>query len=178
MSVLQEIAYHLTIRPRMYFLKKLLPEALIVPCGSRYVCNPPVYGTDVDFLVYSECSIHDRLVKARYKKQVYVHYAGQGSDFDSWRRGAVNLIVTSDKKFAERHRIATHVCRSRNIRDKFNRIVVYETLRGGTDYIGALKDTYPSAVNLDDDLKNMLLGVSGPYGNTLCKVYMAQHGLD
>lgn len=174
MSLLQKLAYHLTIKPRLNRLKKLLPEARIHPAGSRYVCSPPVMRTDIDFLVYTEKSTETflTLVEAGYKKSEVASYRGMtdSSEFDAWRKGAVNLIVTSSLHYAETFQTATSICKTYNVREKWHRVIIHETLRGN-DLIGdSISDLMPP-------LRQLILPFRGVHSNAIHKAYRAKHGL-
>lgn len=172
MRLLADITYFLTIRPRLNRLRKLLPEAKIYPCGSRYVCSPPVMFTDIDFLVYCEDNLGTELILNGYavsSKNEYLN--GQGDIFFSWRKGPVNLIVTSSKAFMEAHIAATHICKTRNFQRKYSRILVYEALRGTFERAEVLK-------YLDRDLAVFLENANGPYGRAIIKAYIIQKGLE
>lgn len=175
MPLLQDIAYNLTIRPRMYFLKKLLPEAIIRPTGSRYVCNPPVLTTDVDFLVFSEKSIHGRLLSVGYKEALWINYSWvDDKNFISWRKGNTNLIVTSSLKYAEAFDTATYLCKKHNIRWKLDRAILHEGLRGN------LKPLENNLEHTDIPLKvrELVCSCNGQYGHAILKAYRAKQGLE
>lgn len=177
MSYLQDFIYWATIKPRLKKLQRLLPEAKIYPAGSRYVCNPPRFFTDVDFVVYSEHAVEDILYTNKYKKSswsdyrgVHLTYGAEG-EFTAWRRGRINLIVALTWNYAERFNVATHICRSRNIREKWQRIVVHEALRGNW-----LRNR-AGTPGLPPDLFDFLESLQGPYGNSIYQAYRAQHDL-
>lgn len=175
MRVLQEVAYWLTIWPRLKRLKKLLPNAKIYPCGSRYVCNPPVMHTDVDFLVYSEAGVSRKLEAAGWDNATWQDYCGNISaddSFVSWRKGSVNLIVMTSKRGADRFNVATHISRAYNIRPKYARVLVYEALRRHPEWsaIKAWLADYPKLITF-------LENANGANGNAVIAIYRAQHGL-
>lgn len=97
-------------------VKRLLPHAKVYPCGSRYVCTPPVLTTDIDFLVYSDTEVGVPLMNAGYQLTPFRDYGISNGRFFSYRKGVINLIVTADQKFAERHNMCTHYCRLHNVR--------------------------------------------------------------
>lgn len=171
MSLLSSIVYNLTIRPRLIKLKKLLPEAKILPAGSRYVCDPPIMNTDVDFLVFSVDSVGIKLLSAGYAQTPFTDYRGliMGDDFYAWRRGVVNLIVTSSVKYAEGFHTATHICKTRNVRDKWHRVLIHEAIRGNM--------TTLDIEDMGADLKMLLANFNGPYGHAIHKAYRVQHEL-
>ena len=175
-QLLPKMIYFLTIKPRLNKLKKLLPEASIYPSGSRYVCNPPVMTTDIDFLVWCEKELEVKLAKLGYRKSMVNNGYGAmvdaypNANFLSLRKGKVNLIVTTDRKFADGWVVATHICKKYNFRWKWNRVQVYEALRGNFE-----PDWFPEG--FDRDLIDLLASFNGYYGNTMLQAYRAQHGL-
>lgn len=173
MALLQKLVYHLTIKPRLNKLKRLLPEASIHPTGSRYVCSPPVMFTDIDFLIYTEVSIAGVLILTGYKEsEITDKYNGLTltGDFQAWRKGNINLIVTSSRKYAETFHTATHICKLHNVRVKFDRIIVHETLRGNDPKLIGSR-WFPTEMN-------KLLGkFKGEHGASIHMAYRAKHGL-
>jgi hypothetical protein len=177
MKLLSKLVFWLTIRPRMNRLIKLLPEASIYPFGSRYVCDPPVMNTDVDFLVYSDDDITATLLAAGYSNnrhdQNYFGISTPEKTFSTWRRGVVNLVVMSNRQFLLENLIATYICKDRNIQQKYHRIIVYEAMRGNWDVWGQVLPE-----DLDPDLKMLLDNLCGPHGHTLRQMYIIQHGVE
>src|SRR6185503_13028251 len=78
-------------------LRRQFPSTKIYPCGSFYVCNPPVLNTDIDFLVYCPPGIRPIISRAGYKESANYHYRHGAS----YRKGKINLIVTKDAKWAD-----------------------------------------------------------------------------
>lgn len=176
---LNDIAYWLTIRPRLNRLKKLLPGAVIFPAGSRYVCNPPVMHTDVDFLIYvpniKTTNTEWLLTCCKYKESLMSDYrmTFATKPITCFRRGVVNLIVTWNEDYYRGFRTATHICKRFNVRHKMERVTVHEALNGAFDKghdFWELK-SYP-------ELQQLILNFCGPHGATYHKVYRLQHGLD
>lgn len=183
MSLLNNIAYFLTIKPRMMYLKKLLPEAKIRPAGSRYVCNPPHYGTDVDFLVYSGVPIHGKLTSMGYRETPWKDYFGQeDGKFRSWRRRSVNLVVTTDLKYAESFDTGAYLAKKYNLRRKAQRVFVHEVLRGGYKQPEIERERRKHAgrdfSRGHGELLDLLAGFASPYGYALMKAYRAKHRLE
>lgn len=169
--MVSNIVYWLTIAPRLHQLKALLPVASIHPTGSRYVCNPPVMNTDIDFVIYSQSSVAARLLKAGFNVTSLKEYAQviDKSKFKCWRRGKVNLVVTHDKAFAEAFQTGTHISKRFNVKEKWHRIVIHGTLRGES-----WSFEYP---NMDQRIVSLLEKFTGPNGNALHQAYRAQQGL-
>lgn len=167
------LSYMLTVRPRLMKLKAQLPECQIHPAGSRYVCSPPVYGTDIDFLIYAPLDVGPKLEFLGFKKSMFTEYfksPNQIDDFWAWRRRNVNLIVSSSLKYAETFHTATHICKSRNLKYKEHRVAVHEALRGNWEQ-------HKYLVAEGNPLHSYLEAFNGPHGFALQKAYRAKHGL-
>lgn len=177
MIFLNKLAYWLTIKPRLLSLKKLLPEARIHPAGSRYVCNPPSMFTDVDFLVYTENGVDDVLIARGYVKTEFKEYANMFSSdgknvFQPWRKGKINLVVTSSIQYAESFHTAAAICKTNNVLDKLDRVIIHEIIRGG------ITDPDLSCILLNDELTKLLFKFFGPNRHAVHKAYRAKHGLE
>ena len=167
-----DLIYYLTIKPRLTRLKYLLPEAQIFPTGSRYVCNPPVLITDIDFLVYSEDDLRDRFEELKFTETTWAHYSAEpdDSDFTLWRKGPINLITTNNKEFADEFNLATHIVKAHNVRNKAARVAVYDILNEVDMY-----DDYPNS--LSKELIQFCNKLTGPYKDSLRAAYMAKHNI-
>ncbi len=168
MNWLSNLAFKFTIEPKLNALRALLPGARVHPAGSRYVCSPPRMFTDIDFLIYAS-DVDDVLNAAGYTKSEFTRYFSfttQDPDqFAAWRKGNINLIVTSDLHYAETFHTATHICKLHNIRRKDDRVIVHEALRRTYD----VSEGWP--------LHHLIAPFVGPHANTMHKIYRAQHGL-
>lgn len=102
---------------------------ILSPCGSRITCDPPVMDTDEDWLVvhYGRRTdeLRDLLVRQGWEAESTDY---DSSYFASWRKGRVNLLVTSDQVWADRHRAATMLCRRLNLMDKADRIALFRAV--------------------------------------------------
>jgi hypothetical protein len=177
MNLYWYIVYQLTIKPRLRRIKKFLPDAQIFPTGSRYVCNPPVLTTDIDFIVYYKHNLAEDIYYNSYTISNSTEYmcAGQEDKFISYRNGILNLIVTSDADFADGYLIATHICRRFNLRLKEERVIVHRVARDNYNY-DSLVDGYLDPIkNLE--LKTLLKNFNGQYRETIKKAYMLQHNI-
>lgn len=134
---------------------------VIEPCGSRVTCSPPPIDTDEDYLVHivggREQAISDTvstLSEHGFKWEGNVHYQDASrDDFMSWRNEDVNLIVTANHDFAERHRAATHVCTRLNLLHKSDRIALFQAVLYGNKWDGDSKPHKPApaiAASADD----------------------------
>lgn len=176
MSLWNRLAYGLTIAPRLRRLKLQFPDAIIFPTGSRYVCDPAPITTDVDFLVYVPgrmSLVNSDLEFYGYQKSDWKEYHGSDKgEFTSWRRGPVNLIVTSSRKYALTFHTATHICKEYNVKSKYDRVLVHEWVSGNRpEWEGALLFE-PLPV-----LGELLDSMTGPHGHAIHMAYRAKHGL-
>lgn len=170
MSFFQDVVYHLTIKPRLHRLKRIFPKAEIFPTGSRYVCDPPVLITDVDFIVYTEKQILSELSRFGFKKSDAAEYmcSGEGDKFNSFRKGVVNLIVTNDIVFANGYLMATHICKKHNVYCKDDRITVHKIVRDTTE----LDSVVESA-----EVNKLLENFKGQYKEILKKAYALRYNI-
>lgn len=108
----------------------------VEPCGSRVTCNPPPTDTDRDYLVEVKCYADyeqaiEIIMENGFHPEGSDHYRNSDFDFQSWRLGEINLIVTYKEWFASRHRTATTVCKSLNLMDKADRIALFQKILYG-----------------------------------------------
>ena len=111
----------------------------VVPCGSKFVCDPPVMTTDEDYLVFAVNKIHAELEALGYASDSDNTQPSSRPTveddvdwrFESWRRGSINLIVTTAEEFAKKHEAATRVCKKLNLLDKRDRIMIYQAVLYG-----------------------------------------------
>jgi len=116
----------------------------VEPCGSRITCNPPPIDTDADYLVQIVQNDKDtigRVVNALsgsgFVWEGNEHYQDVADDFMSWRSDEnVNLIVTKNVEFAARHRVATALCKRLNLKDKDDRIALFQAVLYGNEWNG------------------------------------------
>ncbi|UFW90992.1 hypothetical protein BjapCC829_21615 [Bradyrhizobium barranii] len=123
-------------------------------CGSRVTCNPPPRNTDADYLVEiiaderrrldAVSKVIDALSDFGFEWEGNGHYQDGASTFMSWRRGEVNLIVTSTAEFAEKHRLATRLCTKLNLMNKVDRIALFQAILYGADFDPSLNKAGPA----------------------------------
>lgn len=108
---------------------------VVEPCGSRVTCNPPPTDTDRDYLVEFTRGMLERVINIimenGFSPESSNHYRNDDFDFQSWRLGEINLIITCKGWFAQRHRAATAVCKSLNLMDKADRIALFQKILYG-----------------------------------------------
>lgn len=121
---------------------------LVFHTGSTYTCNPPPKDTDIDYLIfctseYVHYDIFHSLISEDYVLECGEHYQDAGDNtFYSLRKGNVNYIVTKNKEFANKHILATEVCKKLNLMDKKDRILLFKAI---------LYREAPEGVNLIED---------------------------
>lgn len=164
------LVYWWSFTRRIDELHFIIPEAWCYPTGSRYVCDPPVLDTDIDILVYSPINIDFTLTTLGYTttcNEAYVEALG----FAAWRKGKVNLIVSNNKDFIERFRIATHWCKRKNVKIKYHRSYIHEVIRHDEFDRSYVPD------DLDNEIRQFLASVASPHGKTILKLYKVKHNL-
>lgn len=100
------------------------------PTGSREICNPPPTNTDYDIVCLTKTlrDAIDFLIPLGFElnsSQSYEIDEGE-FDFDCFRMGEINLIVTSDPTFFKRWKFATKICKDANVMDKEDRIIIFQ----------------------------------------------------
>lgn len=115
----------------------------VEPCGSRVTCVPYAETSDHDFLVEIVPNSAENVAKLvnvlsglGFDWEGDEHYQDAASTFMSWRRDDINLIVTADSTFAERHRAATAVCKRLNLLNKPDRIALFQAVLYGNQWDG------------------------------------------
>lgn len=115
----------------------------VEPCGSRVTCSPAPTDTDADYLVLTPPTstsvglVVDAMALAGFRWEGSEHYQNAAaSGFMSWRADDINLIVTSNAAWADRHRAATAVCKRLNLMDKSDRIALFQAVLYGAVWEG------------------------------------------
>lgn len=108
-------------------------------CGSRVTCSIVSDTSDYDYLVQLPAtdteiinSVIDILIDNNYKLEGGEHYQiSIGRTFHSFRKDDMNLLVSTNTVWCERHHVATHVCKQLDILDKSKRIMVFQAILYG-----------------------------------------------
>ena len=111
----------------------MIPSYLYVasfPTGSSYVCDPPVLDTDIDemHLVYNLQEVESVLLSEGWSKCSEKEYTG--NDWKAFRKGNLNALVTDNTKYFQLFQKATETAKKLNLRDKKDRIDLFEYLTG------------------------------------------------
>ena len=109
--------------------------------GSRVTCNPPVLDSDSDWLVlvtdWQACV--DAAVSEGFEVSGSVSAdqmtkPNEVQKFWSLRRGILNLIVTDCPEFAKKFLAATSVAKRLNLKNKADRIALFQAVLYGNQY--------------------------------------------
>lgn len=113
------------------------------PTGSYYICSPQVVDTDKDFVVLIDVPMLDfskALAVAGYKfsgDESYQLGADGDFEFECYRKGDVNLIVTADAVFYNKWIEATELAKNMKLNNKDQRIRLFQyVLYGNTTLKG------------------------------------------
>jgi hypothetical protein len=105
--------------------------------GSQVTVNPaPLVSTDADVLVLTTIpniySVHTALDTAGFINESIDNRTEEYEDcenkFDSWRKGDINVLVTTNIAFYARFERATALCRDLNLKEKKDRVRVHRTI--------------------------------------------------
>jgi len=104
--------------------------------GSSWSCDPPPNPvTDVDFLMLvpdrsdvTGTKLHDL---GYVLDDGNVHYDPSEGEFNSWRRGKLNLILTDCEEFYESFMLASRVAKKLNLLNKKDRIDLFQAILYG-----------------------------------------------
>lgn len=105
------------------------------PTGSRYICNPAPFDTDMDIV----CLGTDELRMALDLAGATIdgnpeQYEGM-HDFMSMRLGFVNVIITEKPSFYKKFVEATEMAKEKNLLKKSDRISLFQEHLYGADEI-------------------------------------------
>lgn len=130
----------------LVFIQLQAAGCIIEPCGSRVTCNPPPTDTDADYRVAYHADNHDRVVRIiqenGFEPDGGRHYNDSTNDFHSWRLGQINLLISANPDWIERHKLATTLCKMINIMDKQLRIAVFQRILYNADYPVKAKEDF------------------------------------
>lgn len=111
---------------------------MVEPCGSRITCDPAPTDTDADFLVEFPKrdfeKVIDIIMENGFHPEGTEHYRDTIQNFQSWRLGTVNLLITDKPEWASKHRVATALCKRLNLLNKEDRIALFQAVLYGAQY--------------------------------------------
>lgn len=115
--------------------------------GSTYICDPPPVDTDIDNLI-----LLSKKMQAQYKKinelliksgwEIDGNYWDLGSNFWSFKKDNLNIIITYEEDFFDTFVRAAKVCKALNITDKELRIMVHDIIINGDSYQVDFDDSF------------------------------------
>src|SRR3546814_8711466 len=82
------------------------------------ICDPPVTTTDIDTIILADTGFAPYLMEEGWMPCSGEQYTDHASNFSAWRKGNLNYIVTTNKKFYKRWVIATKIAKAMNLLDK------------------------------------------------------------
>lgn len=109
----------------------------VTPVGSRVTCNPPVLGTDEDFLVLLPINNVIRMERLLNEQgwlvggSVFVGDTTIMEGFKSYKLGDLNIIVTASQEWHDKFMLATHVATKLNLLSKADRIDLFVAILYG-----------------------------------------------
>lgn len=103
------------------------------PTGSNYICNPPVTTTDIDtvFLVTNIAQSDVALVSNSWNRCIGEGYEVLGGDFQAYRKGNKNYIITQEPTYYAKYVRATKICKMMNLLNKEDRIWMFKVVMDG-----------------------------------------------
>jgi hypothetical protein len=101
------------------------------PVGSRVTCNPPPTDTDEDWLVLVA---QENQLKMFELMNAEPSKYGLISDFQSYRVGNLNFIVTYNEIFFRKFMAATSVAKKLNLLDKQDRVDLFKAVIYGDQH--------------------------------------------
>lgn len=121
-----------------------IPNTIVTvePVGSRVTCNPAPTDTDADFLCLVTPAAMPRVVvdldEAGFALGGSIilddmNYTPPEDRFGSWKKGEVNVILTSSPIFFRRFLAATAVAKRLNLLDKADRVALFQAVLYGND---------------------------------------------
>lgn len=110
----------------------------IAPTGSRYICNPAPMDTDEDWLILVHPDkfedILSHICVSGYElggSDIFAAedtYVTEWEGFQSWKKGEINLIITTSKDFFDKFVKATEIAKEQNLLLKDDRIMLFQKI--------------------------------------------------
>lgn len=99
--------------------------------GSTVTVDPPVEGTDVDYLVLVK-EINTLVVShLRSRGYTWTHNFDYDVPFFSVRQGDTNLILTDSEEYHKRFMLATSIAKALNLKKKIERVILFQGILYG-----------------------------------------------
>lgn len=103
----------------------------IAETGSYHMCDPAIVDTDIDYLVLT---INHEMLSLQLMNEGFVVEGDNSygeSEFESYRRGNMNILVNTDKQFFSKWQDATRLCTKLNLSEKKDRIALFQYILYG-----------------------------------------------
>jgi hypothetical protein len=98
--------------------------------GSRAICVPPPTDTDMDFLCLTKGEVYSKVCKTLLETDGYKLDGNYPlSNFESFKKDIINVILTHDVGFYNKFIVAMLVCKELNVLNKKQRIKIHELIR-------------------------------------------------
>lgn len=103
------------------------------PTGSRVICSPAPTDTDEDWAVLLSGTAKDnQTFLDQLKKDGWKHEGDDrypDTNFFSWRKGELNLILFTSAYEYSQYRHSTHIATALNLLEKEDRITLFTMMR-------------------------------------------------
>ena len=108
-------------------IREFVKEEML--CGSRVTCNPAPTNTDQDILVRINKVYLGDVASILLREGWSLGGSGeQDSEFESWTKGEINLILVWELEFYKRHACATALCKHLNLLSKADRQAAFRAM--------------------------------------------------
>lgn len=103
----------------------------IYQTGSSVICNPPVLDTDIDYIICEQgggIELHKFLLANKFHKstQDEEEYDLESEAFECYRRGNINLIITTNYNWYLKWVEATKLAKKLNLLKKEQRVALFK----------------------------------------------------
>jgi hypothetical protein len=144
-----------------HFVKTLTEKFKIHDCypvGSRVTCDPAPTDTDEDYIIL--VSTEKNKLLADYLLDEDFNCQSDGgeydgiseSDFLSWKKDELNLLVTTDLAFFHKFMAASSLAKHLNLLKKEDRIATFQVVLYGKEIVdGEAREGYYGFLDIDLD---------------------------
>lgn len=156
----------------------------VIHTGSREICYRPPKDTDDDYLILVDVdtykTLYSELIEQGWKQGGYSHYSSKllpldpfppfehiqdkkASVFHAFRKEEINLICTASTEYFENFKKATKLAKYLNLRDKDDRVTLFQAV---------IQDIWPG-YNLKDFQNGSTLFKRSRYGCGRCFIWIS-----
>jgi hypothetical protein len=104
----------------------------IYQTGSSVICSPPVLDTDIDFVICTTSygKLYNFLKDHEFQRSCVEEeeYDLESEEFECYRKGNINFIVTEDYEWYKKWVFATKVAKKLNLLKKEDRITLFKAI--------------------------------------------------